>query len=144
MSREYISYMLTLSIILSFKTVSAEDYFNPLALELNEMNTPINTDNFSRQGGQLPGAYWVDLYLNGNRIDNRQVTFTDNGGKLVPELTIRTLGDLGVKTEALPGLQQRKPDESLSNLSAYIPGFESQFGFEYSPGGTDQRGAWLC
>lgn len=129
MSREYIYYMLTLSIILSFKTASAEDYFNPLALELNELNTPINTDSFSQKGGQLPGTYWVDLYLNGNKIDNRQVAFTDKDGKLVPVLTIKTLGDLGVRTEAFPGLQQRKPDESLSDVSAYLPGFESQFDF---------------
>lgn len=129
MSREYIYYMLTLSIILSFKTASAEDYFNPLALELNEMNAPINTDSFSQKGGQLPGTYWVDLYLNGNKIDNRQVAFTDNDGKLVPVLNIKTLGDLGVRTEAFPGLQQRRPDESLSDVSAYLPGFESQFDF---------------
>ncbi len=61
------------------------------------------------KGGQLPGTYPVDIKLNGERVDTRDVVFTqgkDASGKpvLVPCLTPEQLSRYGVKTESFPSL----------------------------------------
>src|SRR5471032_168611 len=121
--------LLALSVMIAPAMVQAEDYFNPLALELNESETGIDTDRFAVSGGQLPGVYLVDIYLNGNKVDTRKVTFVDNDGKLLPEFTPGQLAEMGVKVTAFPGLQQLPADKPLSNISQYIPGVASQFDF---------------
>lgn len=64
--------------------VMAEEQFNPDALNLGIENqvADINSlDYFSYAGGQLPGVYSVDIYLNNKLIDNRQVRFIFNEEK---------------------------------------------------------------
>ncbi|KAF1366570.1 fimbria/pilus outer membrane usher protein [Yokenella regensburgei] len=60
------------------------------------------------QGGQLPGTYAVDIQLNGDRVDSRDVTFSqgrDADGKpsLTPCLSRTLLSGYGVKVEDFPG-----------------------------------------
>ncbi|WP_440799955.1 fimbrial biogenesis outer membrane usher protein [Serratia marcescens] len=61
------------------------------------------------QGGQLPGTYTVDILLNGERVDARDVVFSqgkDSAGKpvLVPCLSVDQLSRYGVKVEDFPAL----------------------------------------
>ncbi|HHR5860527.1 TPA: fimbria/pilus outer membrane usher protein [Providencia alcalifaciens] len=57
------------------------------------------------QGGQLPGTYFVDVLVNGERVDRREVVFslTENAeGKptLAPCLSMARLSQYGVKVES--------------------------------------------
>jgi outer membrane usher protein len=111
-------------------SVIAQDYFNPQALEMGAPEqSAIDLEHFSGQGGQLPGLYRVDVYLNDSRIDSRDVNFVDIGKKLQPELTSSQLKALGVKLEAFPTLQQLPADKPITTLSDYIPDASSRFEF---------------
>ncbi|WPU21034.1 fimbria/pilus outer membrane usher protein [Cedecea neteri] len=121
--------LLALSVISLPPAAFADDYFDPRALELNKDEADIDTARFSKSGGQLPGNYLVDIFVNGNKIDSREVTFVESDGKLLPEFTPAQLGDMGVKVAAFPGLQQLPSDKSISNIGRYIPGVDSEFDF---------------
>lgn len=89
-------------------TVQAEDYFNPALLERGStgQGSP-DLSVFEHDAGQLPGVYRVDIYLNNQQQDTRDVTFTmqkDAQGKnsLQPCLSIAQLNDMGIKTELFP------------------------------------------
>ncbi|MBS3046385.1 fimbria/pilus outer membrane usher protein [Enterobacter mori] len=109
----------------------AEDYFNPNALERQTAGMPsIDLSRFSQQGGQLPGTYRVDVALNGAVIDNRDVTFIEQNGKLLPQLTRGQLQAIGVKIDAFPALAQLPEDGVVSDLGKYIPQADSQLKFD--------------
>lgn len=61
------------------------------------------------QGGQLPGTYLVDIVVNGNQVDSRDVVFSlvkDADGKqtLQPCLSVDALSNYGVRVEDYPAL----------------------------------------
>lgn len=61
------------------------------------------------QGGQLPGIYLVDILLNGERVDNREMVFhqakdADGRPELKTCLTRAQLTRYGVRVEAFPQL----------------------------------------
>jgi len=61
---------------LSFNA-SAKDYFNPELLYIgNTHQSQVDLDIFSEQGGQSPGTYNVDIYLNNQYIDTQNITFS--------------------------------------------------------------------
>lgn len=108
----------------------ADDYFNPNALELGDINaSAANLEKFSRTGGQLPGTYRVDIYLNGRRIDTRDVTFVEDGGELKPNLLGEWLTAMGVKLDAFPSLRRLEPTDVVNDLGRYIPSAHSVFNF---------------
>ncbi|MGZ7458351.1 fimbria/pilus outer membrane usher protein [Pseudomonas sp. Ma2-10] len=110
--------------------VLAQDYFNPYALELNGPGeNVIDLEYFSSQGGQLPGTYQVDVYLNDSRITQRDINFVDDEGKLQPELTPLQLQEMGVKLDAFPTLQQLPASQTITRLQDYIPDASSRFDF---------------
>lgn len=111
-------------------SVWAEDYFNPHALELDTPGQPsVDLERFSSQGGQLPGHYRVDVFLNGTRIDSRDVNFVDVEGALQPELTAQQLKDMGVNVGAFPTLEQLPAAQLITRLQDYIPDASSRFNF---------------
>ncbi|AZD09519.1 type 1 fimbriae anchoring protein FimD [Pseudomonas chlororaphis] len=111
-------------------SVLAQDYFNPHALEIdNPGQSFIDLERFSSQGGQLPGTYRVDIYLNDSQIDNRDVNFVDVEGSLQPELTPQQLQEMGVKLEAFPTLQKLPAAQVITQLQDYIPDARSRFNF---------------
>lgn len=72
------------------------------------------------QGGQLPGVYFVDIWLNDQRVDSRELLFQqqnlEQGESLLePCLTVEMLARYGVKVEDYPQLakneQNRDADE---------------------------------
>lgn len=121
--------LLALGFAVTSAPLQAEEYFNPAALELTTKQAGLDLDKFSVSGGQLPGTYLVDIYLNDNKVDTREVTFVDLNGKLQPEFTPAQLRDMGVKLAAFPGLQLLAADKPVSGLSQYIPDASSQFDF---------------
>ncbi|WP_410013507.1 fimbria/pilus outer membrane usher protein [Sodalis sp. C49] len=109
----------------------AQDYFNPNALSLKgaAMHT-VDLSQFSDIGGQLPGIYRVDIYLNGNKVDTREVTFVASAAGLQPELTARQLAEYGVNRGAFPALRALPDDQPITALGQYIPEAGSTLNFQ--------------
>ncbi|AHM75295.2 fimbria/pilus outer membrane usher protein [Yersinia hibernica] len=106
----------------------AEDYFNPSSLEIKDASyAAIDLSVFSQSGAQLPGTYRVDIYLNGQQIETRDVTFITDNGSLLAEITPQQLADFGVKVAAFPALQQQPVDLPLTQLGEFIPAASSSF-----------------
>lgn len=121
--------LLALGFGISALPAQAEDYFNPAALELTSEQEKPDLEKFSSNGGQLPGTYRVDIYLNDNKVDTREVTFVDHNGTLQPEITPDQLRAMGVKLDAFPALHLLASDKPVSDLAQFIPDASSQFNF---------------
>lgn len=119
-----------LGLCLSTSPAIADDYFNPEALELKD-GGQVESDlkQFATVGGQLPGVYRVDVYLNGRQVDTRDVTFVEADGKLQPEISAEQLQAMGVKNDAFPVLIAMKPDQTLTDLGSAIPEASTRFDF---------------
>ncbi|MGP2543560.1 fimbria/pilus outer membrane usher protein [Yersinia sp. 2541 StPb PI] len=113
-------------------SVRAEDYFNPALLELdNPSQAGADLSVFERNNAQAPGVYRVDVLLNNEFIDTRELEFAlvnDTTAKesLQPCLTIDELAQLGVKVSAFPGLA----NEGCVDLSTAIPQASTEFRFD--------------
>ncbi|MCK7247711.1 fimbria/pilus outer membrane usher protein [Enterobacter asburiae] len=85
----------------------ARDYhFDPSLLDGDGQHADIA---LFEQGGQLPGTYTVDILLNGERVETREVTFRQSTGRdgrpsLTPCLTPEQLSGYGVRVEDFPAL----------------------------------------
>ncbi|MDK1711726.1 fimbria/pilus outer membrane usher protein [Serratia marcescens] len=80
------------------------------------------------QGGQLPGTYTVDVLLNGNLVDSRNVDFfldKSGGTTLQPCLDVKDLARYGVKVDEYPGLA----GQGKCALLSAIPQATSDFQF---------------
>lgn len=84
----------------------------------------INLDYFSEKGGQMPGYYKVDVYLNSQKVDAREVKFISSPGspgELYGQLKPAELADYGVILNTFPDLKSAPPDENLDHpLKYYI------------------------
>lgn len=108
----------------------ARDYFDPSLLSGVDKN--VDLSQFEEPGGQAAGKYLVDIYMNGNYVETREVEFTrdEKADSLIPALTLKNLSDMGVKTSDVPGLRTLKPDSTLNKpLSAYIQQAFTKFDF---------------
>lgn len=105
-----------------FLDAHARDFFNPALLELgNESQGLSDLSVFEEGSGQLPGTYRVDIYLNNELQDTRDVKFItakDKEGKetLQPCLSIAQLNEMGIKTDLYPGVGE--PTAACANFSA--------------------------
>lgn len=110
--------------------VHARDYFNPELLQVdNPQQGATDLSVYEDNGGQAPGVYRVDIYMNNDKVDTRDVTFKLQKGKdgkdeLQPCLSVKALADMGVKTTLFPELG----DGECANLSA-IPQASAEFLF---------------
>lgn len=92
----------------------ARDYFNPALLEIdNPLQGNTDLTVFEDGANQAPGTYRVDVYLNNEQLDTRDVTFSmqkgaDGKESLQPCLTVAQLNEMGVKTDLFPGLGDAK------------------------------------
>lgn len=119
-----------LGLCLAGNPAAAEDYFNPEALELKSgAQAEADLKQFANAGGQLPGVYHVDIYLNGRQIEASDINFVEVDGKLQPELSAEQYKTMGVKTEAFPLLSGMKPDQKLSDIGRAIPEASADFDF---------------
>ncbi len=83
------------------------DYFNPALLEHTESaNGDVDLSGFET-GQQAEGTYRVDIILNGENVDTREVAFAKRkDGSLEPCLSAELLQSYGVKTASYPGLAE--------------------------------------
>ncbi|MCU6154361.1 fimbrial biogenesis outer membrane usher protein [Enterobacter hormaechei] len=83
------------------------------------------------QGGQLPGTYSVDIWLNGERVRRSNINFvTLNDSALVPELTRDILQELGIRISAFPELNALPADTIFTDPGAFIPGASTRLDFD--------------
>jgi len=110
----------------------AEDYFNPALLELtapDQMAADLSI--FEKKGGQIPGTYRVDIYLNNTMMETREVEFRmmkNQAGieTLQPCLQISDLENWGVLVKKIPDLNVA--GFNCANLQA-VPDVSSDFIF---------------
>ncbi|WP_426448827.1 fimbria/pilus outer membrane usher protein [Siccibacter colletis] len=109
----------------------ARDYFNPELLEAGAQ-TAGNTDlSAFEEGSQAPGTYQVDVIINDQQVDSRNVDFKsvkNAAGEevLSPCIPVALLQSYGVKTDLFPELGA---PEACANLSA-IP--EASYDFRFN------------
>ena len=121
---------LLLFILLTFANVLNEvkgrDYFNPALLErTGSTNGDVDLSGFET-GQQAEGTYHVDILLNGDNVDTRDVVFTRREGEMLePCLSPELLEGYGVKTALYPGIVGK---ENCADLSA-IPQASSELLF---------------
>lgn len=88
----------------------ADDYFNPALLDVdNPQQEKTDLSIYEKGPGQAPGKYQVAIYINNNKIDTRDVTFTlqkaaSGETSLQPCFSLDELKSLGIKTKSFPGL----------------------------------------
>lgn len=112
----------------------ADETFNPEVLNLgieNQVADINNLDYFSYTGGQLPGVYSVDIYLNNKLIDNRQIRFIfdDDKKALVPEITKQDLLNWGVKESTTDVFNQQANATTITDITRIIPNSSYQYDF---------------
>ncbi|HAX7960494.1 TPA: fimbria/pilus outer membrane usher protein [Escherichia coli] len=56
----------------------------------------IDLSVFSKPGGQLPGSYYIDIYLNGNFVDARYIHFDYKNEDLIPCISDKLIESYGV------------------------------------------------
>lgn len=100
----------------------ARELFNPALLETGsggQATTDLSA--FNEQGGQLPGLYRVDIYVNDSKVDTRDVEFrlqqnAQGQETLQPCLAVSDLASWGVMTRRYP--QLGPADATCARLSA--------------------------
>ncbi|HKN02991.1 MAG TPA: fimbria/pilus outer membrane usher protein [Buttiauxella sp.] len=112
------------------EVVQANDYFNPALLEVdNPSSQGVDLAAFEN-GEQAPGVYRVDVIINDQMLDTRDVTFKlakegNEEAKLQPCLSAGLLESYGVKIALFP---QIKADDECVDLTV-IPQASSEFFF---------------
>ncbi|MEB6377366.1 fimbrial biogenesis outer membrane usher protein [Leclercia adecarboxylata] len=122
---------ITLALTEGANKIYAREYFNPELIELD--NPGIDRADLIgfETGSQAAGVYHVDIILDGQLTETRDVAFanvTDSQGesRLEPCLSVDALTQWGVKTERFPGLSQ--PGSPCARLDA-IPQASTDFQF---------------
>ncbi|CCJ88050.1 fimbria/pilus outer membrane usher protein [Cronobacter dublinensis] len=106
-----------------------DDYFNPALLdEGGNQQEKADLSLYEKGPGLAPGKYRVDIFVNNQKTDTREVNFVldkDNRGNAIlsPCLSIATLKEFGVATEKFSDLAEQN---GCANLSA-IPAASAQF-----------------
>lgn len=101
-----------LALLIGYSGLSfADPGFNPALLERSESGEVSDLSVFTKGDNQAPGKYTVDIFVNNEPVDHKEVSFyadKDNinpeGSGLIPCLTLEQLKQYGVKLEAVPEL----------------------------------------
>ncbi|MGB7801540.1 fimbria/pilus outer membrane usher protein [Buttiauxella sp.] len=112
------------------ETAQSRDYFNPALLEVNNPSSQGADLAAFEDGEQAAGIYRVDVVINNQLVDTRDITFKmvkeGNGeAKLQPCLSAGVLQSYGVKTALFPELNV---DAECARLAA-IPQASAEFLF---------------
>ncbi|PVZ82617.1 fimbrial assembly protein [Serratia sp. S1B] len=127
----FIAAHLTLLMGVSFES-QAREFFNPALLETDKSQQgKTDLSAFEEGNAQAPGTYRVDIYVNNEQRDTRDVEFkmaknAEGKETLQPCLTVAQLNEMGVKTDLFPDLAADK--EQCANLSV-IPQASAEFRF---------------
>ena len=109
----------------------ARDIFNPALLEMDGPQTGIrDLSAYEQAGGQQPGTYRVDIYLNNVFMETRDVVFQQSqlkgSAELQPCLKVEELAEWGVHVKQFPELGRKSAD--CADL-AVIPQAKADFRF---------------
>ncbi|HBM9905391.1 MULTISPECIES: fimbria/pilus outer membrane usher protein [unclassified Enterobacter] len=102
----------------------ADDYFNPALLDVdNPQQGKTDLSIYEKGPGQAPGKYQVTIFINNNKIDTRDVTFTlqkqaSGDNSLQPCFTLADLKSLGIKTDDYPQLAAKGKCANLQAIPA--------------------------
>lgn len=109
----------------------AEDYFAPDFIETHG-NVPRDIDitRFSKVDGQVPGIYHVDVYMNGNYVESRDISFAGKESELTPVLTCADFVRWGVKRNAQPEWMAIEDKANIDNIGELLPGSLVNFQFD--------------
>lgn len=112
------------------EVAQANDYFNPALLEVDNPSSQGVDLAVFENGEQAPGVYRVDVIINDQMLDTRDVTFKlakegNEEAKLQPCLSAGLLESYGVKIALFP---QIKADDECVDLTV-IPQASSEFFF---------------
>lgn len=121
-----------LALLISFSGKSyADDGFNPALLENLGNGEVSDLSAFTKGDSQAPGKYVVDVFVNEEPVDHKEISFyadKDNinpeGSGLIPCITLSQLKQYGVKLEAIPELlaMVKKADEQAKATGAAVEG----------------------
>ncbi len=115
------------------KEAKADDYFSPYSLDKRGMQSVAEVDTlevFSKQSGQMPGNYTVEVYLNNDFIELTEINFVGaEEGSLSPELTKKQLIDWGVNPNFSSELSGLADDANIDKVANYIPNATVKFDF---------------
>ncbi|WP_338882265.1 fimbria/pilus outer membrane usher protein [Xenorhabdus sp. TH1] len=123
--------LLTISLWMYNNKTYAEEYFNINALEIHSGFEDIDLSIFTQDDQQPPGRYWVDIYLNREKVDTGNVDFIILNNKLSPKIKIQQLKDIGVNIDSFPVLLTLPEETELSDLGQYIPSASTSFDFKH-------------
>ncbi|OKP02055.1 fimbria/pilus outer membrane usher protein [Xenorhabdus eapokensis] len=123
--------LLTTSLLMYNNKTHAEEYFNINALEIHSGFEDIDLSIFTQDDQQPPGRYWVDIYLNREKVDTRNVDFIIVNNKLSPQIKIQQLRKIGVNIESFPALLTLPQETELTDLGKYIPSASTSFDFKH-------------
>ncbi|MGO2347786.1 MAG: FimD/PapC N-terminal domain-containing protein, partial [Providencia sp.] len=90
-----------------------------------------NLEYLSYVGGQLPGAYYVDVFLNKKKVDNKKIIFKADyiNKKLRPEVTKSMLINWGVKNFASIEFSKKDMNENIDNFDSIMLGSNYHYDF---------------
>lgn len=130
LSSTHLAWCVALACSAMSETAQSRDYFNPAFLEVNNPSSQGADLSAFEEGEQAAGVYRVDVVINNQVVDTRDITFKlvkeGNGdAKLQPCLSAGVLQSYGVKTALFPEI---KADAECANLSA-IPQASAEFLF---------------
>ncbi len=101
---------------------SAREYFNPAFLMgADGEHSHIDLSAYENAGYVAPGRYLVDVYMNQNKVDSREIEFKLVKGHLQPVLTVAQLEGYGVNTRGLPAFKGKADDSPITDLAKQIP-----------------------
>jgi len=117
--------------ILYSNHVYSSDYFDPYSLYINGKN-PVQVDlsDFKGKGGQAPGWYLSDIYMNGEYIDSKKVKFVTANTGLIPNLSKADLVSWGVDDNATPNWMNFEKSKSISDIDKLIPDAKVSYDFD--------------
>ncbi|WP_407438861.1 fimbria/pilus outer membrane usher protein [Lelliottia sp.] len=122
--------LIALALPCMLSAAHAREYFNPALLEVdNPASKGVDLSTFE-DGSQAPGKYRVDIVINDQIIDTRELEFkaeknASGEEKLQPCLSVGLLQSFGIKTSLFPDLGK---DGECARLAA-IPDASAKFLF---------------
>lgn len=127
---------LLISSIMVSGAVKSENQFDPAFLS-SDPSAVADLSLFQNAGQQPPGNYHVDVFVNGQYVESKEIAFSvvppgeagADGTGLSPVLSLAYLKQLGLNVAAVPALAAPAPQDAPVDLAAVIPGAASYFDF---------------
>lgn len=128
--RKWLAYFIATSIAGIPSLSYSREYFNPSLLEVDNPEMKDADLSAFEEGTQAAGKYRVDILVNDDTVDTREVEFRNiknaNNETLQPCLSVSLLQSYGIKTILFPALGK---DAECADLDA-IPGASARFIFD--------------